>query len=228
MKLKDFRFSKPRREPCSVPSLDGTTTLDFALRLLTGEESRDVEKRARKTAGTDSPKPEDALYQHARMVERLLLACIDKDVESAEEPFFANESEVLHHLDDARITYVYFEQLGFQTKHAPPLDSVSYEDFIRLTWASVEEAQKGGDPERPFVGLPYRRLTSFAANAASALTSPAVPGLLFGSLTTHGAAASKSSGASSPSLSKPESSTPTPTEPSTPSIHPEPSPKGDT
>lgn len=224
MKLKDLRFSKPRREPCSVPSLDGSTTLDFALRLLTGEESRDVERRARKTAGTDSPKADDALYQHARMVERLLLACIDKDVENAEEPFFANESEVLHHLDDARITYVYFEQLGFQTKHAPPLDACAYDEFIRLTWASVQEAQKGGDPERPFVGLPYRRLTSFAANAASALTSPALPGLLFGSPTTPGAAASPSSSVSSPSLSKPEFSIPTPTAPSSPSTPP----KGDT
>lgn len=220
MKLKDLRFAKPRREPCSVPSLQDSTTLDFALRLLTGEESREVERRARKTAGTDSPKADDALYQHARMVERLLLACIDKDVEDAEEPFFANESEVLRHLDDPRITYVYFEQLGFQTKHAPPLDACDYDEFIRLTWASVQEAQKGGDPERPFVGLPYRRLTSFAANAASALTSPALPGLLFGSPTTPGAFVSPSSSASSPSLSKPESSIPTPTAPSSPSTPP--------
>lgn len=220
MKLKDLRFAKPRREPCSVPSLQDSTTLDFALRLLTGEESRDVERRARKTAGTDSPKPDDALYQHARMVERLLLACIDKDVEDAEEPFFANEREVLHHLDDARIAYVYFEQLGFQTKHAPALDACSYDDFIRLTWASVEEAQKGGDPERPFVGLPYRRLTSFAASAASALTSPALPGLLFGSLTTRGGGGSPSSAVSSSDSSKRESSIPTPTEPSSPSTPP--------
>jgi len=219
-KLKDVLFGKPRREPCSVPSLDGTSTLDFALRLLTGEESRTVELQARKVAGTNSPKPEDALYQHARMVGRLMLACIDKDVENADEPFFANEKEVLQHLDDARITYVYFEQLGFQTKHAPPLESVDYEDFIRLTWASVQEAQKGGDPERPFVGLPYRKLTSFAARSAAALTSPALPQLLFGSPTTPGAAGSPSSASSSESSSKPKSSTPTPTESSSPSTPP--------
>lgn len=211
MKLKDVILGvKLPRQPCSITALDNITALDFALRLVPGDESRAIEDRAREAAGIKSPeipKPDDVVYLQARMVHTLLYACIDKDVEEAEEPFFANAKEVLHYLDDNRIAFVYSEQKAFQSRQAPPVDSCEPEEFVKLTWASVKEAQRGGDPERPFVGLPYRKLTSFAMLAAGALTSPGLPQLLLGLPTTPGADTSASSRSSSTSSASSTSST---------------------
>lgn len=199
-KLRDVILEKPRRKACSVDALDGATKLRFALRLLNGAEFKAVEERARLALGLDKqPPPEDTLYAREKMVQTLLLACVDDETPlESPEPYFADAAEVLRVLDDARITHVYQEQRVFQSEFAPVVERCSFDDFVKLTWASVEEATKGGDPERPFAGLPYRKLVSFATNAAAALTSPGLPQLLFGSPTTAGGDASKSSASSSP------------------------------
>lgn len=211
MKLKDLitGVTLPR-QPCSITALDNVTALDFALRLVPGDESRKIEEQAREAAGVKAPeipKADDVVYLQSRMVQTLLYACIDKDVTEREEPFFASAAEVLRFLDDNRIAFVYAEQRAFQSRQAPPVDSCDPEEFIRLTWASVREAQRGGDPERPFVGLPYRKLTNFAMLAAGALTSPGLPALLLGSPTTPGAGTSPSSVLSSTSFESRTSST---------------------
>ena len=222
-KIRDILFEKPRREPCSVLALDGAKTLTFAVRLLNGEETTDIEKRARLASGTAEPKPEDALFLRAKMVETILLSAVDEESPPEKsEPYFANAGEVLKYFDDARIAYVFQEQRAFQSKYAPIVESCDYEEFIRLTWASVQEAQRGGDPERPFVGLPYRKVVSFAAISAGALTSPALPQLLFGSPTTRGEASSASSATSSISSGQTTSSTTTqPEQPSQPLAKPQ-------
>jgi len=211
MKLKDVISGvKLPRQPCSITALDNITALDFALRLVPGDESKAIEERARDAAGVkppEVPKADDVVYLQARMVYTLLYACIDKDVEDAEEPFFANAKEVLHFLDDNRISHVYTEQRAFQSQQAPSIESCDPEEFVRLTWGSVKEAQRGGDPERPFVGLPYRKLTSFAMLAAGALTSPGLPQLLLGLPTTPGADTSANSKSSSTSSANSISST---------------------
>ena len=91
------------------------------------------------------------------------------------------------------------DQRAFQSEFAPVPEVCTYEEFVKLTWASVEEAQKGRDPERPFVGLPYRKLVNYAKNSAAALTTSGLPQLLFGSPTTPGGDGSPSSASSSSS-----------------------------
>ena len=200
-RLKDILIKPQRRHPCKVTALDGETALPFELRLLNGEESSLIEDKARaaaKAAGIESPKPEDGPYLRVRMAETGLAAATDSDSPiDKPEPFFANLAEVRRHLDDARIAYVYQEQRAFQSKFAPVPETASFDEFIQLTWASVQEAQKGGDPERPFVGLPYRKLTSFAMSAASVLTQPTLPALLFGSLIQPGQGDTSDSSSSS-------------------------------
>lgn len=186
-KIRDLIIKPSKRKPCQVTALDGETILSFDLRLLRGDETVTIERDARAFAvanGVTEAKQEDVLYLRGRMVGTLLAACSDNE-SPAEKPeaYFADAAEIRRFLDDARIAYIYQEQVAFQTEHAPSPGVLPYDDFIKLVWASREENEKGGDPERPFVGLPYRKVTSFAAIAASALMTPMLPQLLFGSPT---------------------------------------------
>lgn len=195
--IRDFIYKPQRRHPCSVVALDGETVLPFELRLLNADETGGIEDRARaaaEAAGYKEPKPEDGPWLRTRMAETVLAAATDKDSPLEKPaPFFGSVAEVRRWLDDARIAYVYQEQRAFQSKYAPTPETASFDEFVYLVWASTKEAQQGGDPERPFVGLPFRKLTSFAANAASVLTQPTLPGLLFGSLTRPSSVASTDS-----------------------------------
>lgn len=220
-KLRDLIRGKPQRAQLSIPSLTDGDEMKFALRLLSGAETKLVEERARKTAGIIPPavpRADDAIYQQAKMVERILLSAIDYEVEDKDEPFFANVSEVLAHLDDTRIMHVYQVQMAFQSKAAPAVDECDFEEAIKLTYASMEEAQKGGDPERPFVGLPYRKLTSYSAKLAGMLTTWTPLLSLLGSQTQPGTDDTKSlSNSSKNSEPKSSSEEMTPTAPSEPS-----------
>ncbi len=200
-KIKDILVKPTRRKPVRVTALDGETILPFELRILPGEDTAAIEDRALasvKGAGGADPKPDNATYKRALMVETILVAATDADSPlDKPEPFFSTAAEVRHFLDDARIAHVYQEQRAYQSEFAPVPEKLDFEDFIQLTWAATKEAQKGGDPERPFVGLPYRKLTSFCANAASTLTAPTLPQLLFGSLTPPGQDGTSDSSSSS-------------------------------
>lgn len=186
-KIRDLILKPSKRKPCAVTALDGETVLTFDLRLLRGDETVTIEREARAFAaanGAPEAKQEDVLYLRGRMVGTLLAACTDNETPADKpEAYFSDAAEIRRLLDDARIAYIYQEQIAFQTQYAPSPGVLPYEDFVKLVWASREENEKGGDPERPFVGLPYRKVTSFAAIAASALTTPMLPQLLFGSVT---------------------------------------------
>lgn len=186
-KIRDLIIKPARRQPCEVTALDGKTLLQFDLRLLSADETVVVEREARafaKTNGVEKVEQGDGFYLRGLAVSTLLLACADNESPlEAPEPFFANPAEVRRFLDDARIAYVYEKQRAFQSELSPTPDKCSYEEFVGLVWQTRKEAQQGGDPERPFVGLPYRKLTDFAQNAALVLTTPTLPELLFGSPT---------------------------------------------
>lgn len=186
-KIRDLIIKPSKRKPCEVTALDGETILQFDLRLLRGDETVTIEREARAfaaTNGVSEVKQDDVLYLRGRMVSTLLAACTDNETPADKpEAYFSDAAEIRRLLDDARIAYIYQEQVALQTEYAPSPGVLPFEDFIKLVWASREENEKGGDPERPFVGLPYRKATSFAAIAALALTTPMLPQSLFGSAT---------------------------------------------
>lgn len=221
--IRDFLYKPPRRHFIEVTALDGETVLPFDLRLLSADDTSAIEDKARdaaKAAGIADPKPEDGPYLRTRMTETVLSAATDKDSPlNKPEPFFRTAAEVRQWFDDARIAFVYQEQRAFQQKFAPQPESTDYEEYVRLVHASVKEAQSGGDPERPFVGLPYRKLTSFAAISVGVLTSPTLPQLLFGSLIPPGPDATSVSLSSSPGA---EPTTSSMSEPLTPPSPPSP------
>lgn len=189
-KIKDIIVKPLRRRSVRVTALDGETVLPFELRLLPGEDSAAIEDRAREAAkaqGVAAPTKENGTYMRCLMVETILASAMDEESPLTKgEPFFATAAEVRHFLDDARIAHVYQEQRAYQSEFAPVPEDCSYEDFIQLTWAATREAQAGRDPERPFVGLPYGKLTSYCKSAASTLTTPTLPELLFGLPTLRG------------------------------------------
>lgn len=209
-KIRDLILKPARRRPCEVTALDGETLLRFDLRLLTGDESVTVEKDARafaKANGVEKVDGSDGLYLRGLMVSTLLLACTDNDSPiTAPEPYFDNAVQVRKLLDDARIAHVYEKQRGFQSEFSPTPDKCSYDEFVALVWKTREEARTGGDPERPFVGLPYRKLTDFAQNAALVLTTPTLPELLFGSPTPPPSPGDSTSSSSSVRISDEETS----------------------
>lgn len=186
-KIRDLIIKPTKRRPCEVTALDGETILQFDLRLLSADETVVVEREARafaKANGVEKVEQSDGLYLRGLAVCTILLACTDNESPiAAPEPFFENAVQVRRFLDDARIAYVYEKQRAYQSEFSPTPDKCTYEEFVKLVWAARKEAQQGGDPERPFAGLPYRKLTDFAQNAALVLTTPTLPELLFGSQT---------------------------------------------
>jgi len=168
-RLRDLILKPSRRHPCPVTALDGETLLPLELRLLDVGDVTAALREGRayaKKNGVEAPAADDVLFARGKMIHTLLLACCDPD-SPLDKPvrFFDDVEQIERMLDDARIAYVYQEQQDFQGEFSPSPVGVRPEEFVTLVTACADEWKKGpeGDPERPFAGLPSRKLRSFAA-----------------------------------------------------------------
>lgn len=176
-RLRDILYKPARFVPLSVVGLDGETKLDFAIRLLDSGHTRDAHTRARayaKQYGVPDPREDDVLYLRGLWANTLLLACVDPDSSpESPVPYFDDVEQIERMLDDARIAFVFQAWRDHQIEYAPAAGDMPPEEVVKLTLASADEWRAGGDPDRPFVGLPSRTLRSFSAQLAlrfSALT----------------------------------------------------------
>lgn len=172
-KARDIILGAPKRRPCSVTAIDGTTRLTFALVLLSSTDTAAIAAGARdyaRSKGVADPKPDDALLLRGKHAHTLLRACIDPDITDHAEPFWEGVDQIERMLDDAAQVYVVQEQNDFQDEYAPIVDGCTPEQLVQLQAACMEEFRRGGDPERPFVGLPSRVLRSFSAQLVAQST----------------------------------------------------------
>lgn len=169
-RARDIILGTPKRRPCSVTAIDGATSLQFALVLLPSEASTKIAKGAREYAqarGVADPKPEDVLFLRGKWAHTILLATVDPDSPlETPAPFFDDVPQIERMLDDAGQVHVVQEQKDFQDEYAPAGEGLSPEEYTRLQASCIEEFKKGGDPERPFVGLRLRAMRSFATQSA--------------------------------------------------------------
>jgi hypothetical protein len=169
MRARDIILGAPKRQPCHVTAIDGATRLDFALTLLSSEASTKIAEGAReyaKARGVADPKPEDVLFLRGKWAHTILLAAVDPDSPlDSPEPYFDNVARIERMLDDAAQVHVVQEQKDFQDEHAPAGEGCTPEQFVLLQTACIDEFKKGGDPERPFVGLRPAVMRSFATQS---------------------------------------------------------------
>lgn len=162
------------RKPAEVLGLDSATKIQVAVRILMPEDDAAIEEaavefaRAHKVA---DPKPGNTQYERGLAIHTLLRACLDPDVTSADEPYFASAEEIAKHLDDSRMMHLFFQQRAFQREVSPNPGKGDPVEFLSLLYASATAEAKGEDPALPFVGLPYGTLLNFSAHAASQLSS---------------------------------------------------------
>lgn len=170
-RAKDIILGAPLRRPCSVTAVDGITRLDLAVTLLPSTITSAIDDGARayaKAKGVAEPKPEDAAFLRGKVAHTVLLSCVDPDSPGdAPVPFFDDVAQIERMLDDAAQVYIVQEQKDFQDEHAPIVEGVTPEQYVQLQAACLEEFRRGGDPERPFAGLPLRVLRSFSAQSVA-------------------------------------------------------------
>lgn len=168
-RAREIILGTPRRRPCSVTAIDGSTRLEFALVLMSSETSTKIAKGAREYAvarGVADPKPEDVLFLRGKWAHTILCSAVDPDSPAAApEPYFDDVAQIERLLDDAAQIFVVQEQKDFQDEHAPVGEGLTPEQFVRAQAACIEEIRRGGDPELPFSGMGLRTLRSFSAQA---------------------------------------------------------------
>jgi len=161
------------RDAARVTMLDGKTELRCDLRLLMPEDDAEIEKGALAYAtekGVKDPRPGNGQYERGLMLHALLRACVDADVPDRFEPFFASVAEIEKHLEDGRMSLLYFQQRAFQRQVSPnPARDQRPEDFFRLVYDSTLAEEEGRDPALPFVDLPRGTLIAFSVQAVRTL-----------------------------------------------------------
>lgn len=165
-RARDLILKPQKRRSCTVKALDGETDLTFALVLLSAErtakivdEAIDFAKAHGGTGALDDPQ-----FLRGKYTRTVLAAAVDPDSpENAPVPYFDDVAQIQRMLDDAWIVYAFEAQRDFQCEYAPSPAHVRPEDFVPLIAASTEAWKKGGDPERPFAGLPPSMLRSLSA-----------------------------------------------------------------
>jgi hypothetical protein len=161
------------REPAEVTAIDGKTLIRCDVRILMPEDDADIEEAAVAYAEAHKvkePKPGNTQYERGIMLHTLLRGCVDYEVAERDEAYFASVEEIGKYLDDGRALVLYFQQRAFQKRVSPNPGSGDPSEYLRLLYESIAERAKGGDPARPFVGLPYGTLLNFSVESARLLS----------------------------------------------------------
>jgi hypothetical protein len=166
--------------------LPGGTTIDVAVRPLTGGEMGRAQAEARayaldemtRAGGGDRPIPEpkegDRLFDLGFMVAVLAIACSDPD--HPEVAFFENREEILRELDADRIVRLYEEQQTWQDHCAPSPMGKTSDQFMAMIVSLAAEPEDA--PESPFDRWPpstrraWARTTSKLCLSLLTLSSP--------------------------------------------------------
>jgi hypothetical protein len=118
MKFSKIPIEPPRTAPATIASVGGVEVACRVRHLMADQEAAILqEARAfAKARGVDDPKPDDPLYLFGMMVSTVLRGYVDADGAPGElDPFFdGGVDQVLRHLDQDRIAYLWAAQCAFQ------------------------------------------------------------------------------------------------------------------
>jgi hypothetical protein len=120
MKFSAARIDPPRTAPATVATVAGVE-MPCKVRHLMAEQEAAILVDARafaKARGVDDPRPDDPLYLFGMMVSTLLHGFLDDEAPLDRiEPFFdGGVEQILRHLDQDRIAYLWAVQCAFQDK----------------------------------------------------------------------------------------------------------------
>jgi hypothetical protein len=118
MKFSKAPIEPPRTAPATIATVGGVEVGCSVRHLMADQETAIlVDARAfAKARGVEDPKPDDPLYLVGMMVSTVLRGYVDGDAPQGElEPFFdGGVDQVLRHLDQDRIAYLWAAQCAFQ------------------------------------------------------------------------------------------------------------------
>jgi hypothetical protein len=118
MKFSQIPIEPPRTAPATIASVGGVEVACRVRHLMADQEAAILqEARAfAKTRGVEDPEPDDPLYLFGMMVSTVLRGYVDTDgAPGALEPFFdGGLDQVLRHLDQDRIAYLWAAHCAFQ------------------------------------------------------------------------------------------------------------------
>lgn len=120
MKFSQARVEPPRTAPATIATVTGAEMLCKVRHLMADQEAAVlVDARTfAKARGVEDPRPDDPLYLFGMMVSTVLRGFLDADAPEGEpEPFFdGGVEQILRHLDQDRIAYLWAVQGAFQDK----------------------------------------------------------------------------------------------------------------
>jgi hypothetical protein len=120
MKFSEAPVEPPRTAPATIATVGGAE-MPCKVRHLMAEQEAAVLVDARafaKARGAEDPRPDDPLYLFGMMVSTVLRGYVDADAPPDRlEPFFdGGVEQILRHLDQDRIAYLWAVQGAFQDK----------------------------------------------------------------------------------------------------------------
>jgi hypothetical protein len=118
MKFSKAPVDAPRTAPATVATVGGVEVPCRVRHLMADQEAAVlVDARAfAKARGVEDPKPDDPLYLFGMMVSTVLRGYLDADAAPGElDPLFdGGVDQILRHLDQDRIAYLWAAQCAFQ------------------------------------------------------------------------------------------------------------------
>jgi hypothetical protein len=157
MKFSKAPIEPPRTASATVATVAGVEVACKVRHLMADQEAAVlVDARAfAKARGVDDPRPDDPLYIFGMMVSTVLRGYVDADASTTMpgqlDPFFdGGVEQVLRHLDQDRIAYLWAAQCAFQDKCSGR--AVALTDVEVLARVHVLAAADPTDPA-PFADL---------------------------------------------------------------------------
>jgi hypothetical protein len=157
MKFSQAPVAPPRTAPATIPTVAGVEMACRVRHLMAEQEAAIlVDARAfAKSRGAEDPRPDDPLYIFGMMVSTVLRGYVDADTQPDApghlDPFFdGGVEQILRHLDQDRIAYLWAVQCAFQDKCSGR--AVALTDAEVLVRVHAIAAADPNDPG-PFVDL---------------------------------------------------------------------------